>query len=210
MSVRCASRCWPGMALVAILLAAIPAASMATEQGAEAPRTGVAEAELPAAKQTDLGLYLTASEAWEFWESSAQKVVVIDVRTLEEYLFVGHPEMAWNVPAYLQSYEWDEERGRFPMRPNPEFVAAVREIATEEETIFVMCRSGGRSAKAADRLAEAGFRKVYSIVDGMEGDTVDDDQSPDHGHRVTNGWKNSGLPWTYAVDPDQIVQPGAR
>jgi hypothetical protein len=43
-----------------------------------------------------LGLYLTASEAYEKWKAGSGKPIVIDMRTPEELMFVGHAEMAWN------------------------------------------------------------------------------------------------------------------
>jgi hypothetical protein len=60
-----------------------------------------------------------------------------------------------------------------------------------------------------DRLAEAGFKQVYNIIDGMEGDTVDDPQSVFLGMRMKNGWKNSGLPWDYDLDPERMSLPAA-
>ncbi|MEE4238466.1 MAG: hypothetical protein V2I51_17225 [Anderseniella sp.] len=68
-------------------------------------------------------------------------------------------------------------------------------------SVYVMCRSGGRSALAVNVLAKAGFEQAYSIVDGMEGDMVKDPGNPNHGKRTKNGWKNSGSPWTYEVQP---------
>jgi rhodanese-related sulfurtransferase len=53
---------------------------------------------LPKAKQTVLGLYVTAKEAHQKWQANPDQVMIIDVRTPEEYLFVGHPTMAWNIP----------------------------------------------------------------------------------------------------------------
>jgi hypothetical protein len=70
---------------------------------------------------------------------------------------------------------------------------------------MVMCRSGGRSAMAVNMLAEAGFTNVYNITDGMEGDTVEDPLSLYQGQRLRNGWKNSGVPWTYKPDPEKIM-----
>jgi rhodanese-related sulfurtransferase len=67
-----------------------------------------------------------------------------------------------------------------------------------------MCRSGGRSAMAVNGLAVAGFTNVYQIVDGMEGDAVKDPDSVFQGQRLMNGWKNSGLPWTYEPDPEKM------
>ena len=53
---------------------------------------------------------------------------------------------------------------------------------------------------AVNRLAEAGFTDVFSVVDGFEGDAVTDKNSPDAGKRVVSGWKNSANPWTYDLD----------
>jgi rhodanese-related sulfurtransferase len=162
------------------------------------------------AKQTTLGLYVTAMEAYEKWQAAPAKVTILDVRTPEEFLFVGHADMAWNIPVAAQLYQWDADRKEFPMRPLPDFVARVRKVAGPDDTLLVMCRSGGRSAMAVNQLAAAGFRHVYNITDGMEGDPVTDPGSVFRGQRLVNGWKNSGLPWTYAVDPARMLLPPAR
>lgn len=57
---------------------------------------------------------------------------------------------------------------------------------------------------AVNALAASGFTNAYNIIDGFEGDKVDDPNSPDHGKRRVNGWKNSNLSWTYAVDPSRL------
>ena len=143
-------------------------------------------------------------------EGDPEKVKILDVRTTEEYLFIGHAEMAWNIPFVLQTYQWDASKRKLPMKPNPDFVSQVKEVAQPTDTILVMCRSGGRSALAVNQLAEAGFRNVYNIIDGMEGDMVDDPDNVFQGQRMKNGWKNSGLPWTYDLDPDRMVLPKGR
>jgi len=166
-------------------------------------------ANIPKEKQTTLGLYVTAKEAYEKWKAEPDKVKILDVRTSEEYIFVGHTAMAMNIPVAVQTYEWDEDKKQFPIKPNPDFVSAVKEWAKSADTIMVMCRSGGRSALAVNTLAEAGFKNVYNITDGMEGDTVSDPDSVYNGQRLRNGWKNSGCPWTYKVSPDRMVLPKA-
>jgi rhodanese-related sulfurtransferase len=65
-----------------------------------------------------------------------------------------------------------------------------------------MCATGGRAAMAVNLLAEAGFKQVYNIINGFEGDRVNDPSSVYHGKHMRNGWKNNGLPWTYEFDPD--------
>jgi len=159
--------------------------------------------EIPAAKQTSLGLYVTAKEAYEKWKAAPGQVKVLDVRTPEECLFVGHPEMAWNIPFLFMTHQWDEEKNWYALKPNRKFVARVKEWAKPKDTILVMCRSGDRAAKAVDELAKAGFTNVYNIVHGMEGDSVKDPENLYDGKRMKNGWKNSGLPWTYKIDRER-------
>ena len=149
---------------------------------------------LPAEKQTTLGRYLTAREAFEKWKAESGKPIIVDVRTPEEFLFVGHANTAWNVPVAAQSYVWDSATRQFPMRLLPDFVSRIEQIAKPDDTLLVMCRSGARSAQAVDFLVQAGFSNVYNITDGFEGDLVDDPNSIFHGQRLVNGWKNSGLP----------------
>lgn len=174
------------------------------------PASPAGSPKLPKGKETNLGLYVTAREAFEMWTADPQNVMILDVRTTDEFLFVGHPIMAWNIPAFLQSYEWDAGKGGFPMKPNPDFVSQVKEVASPAHTILVTCRSGGRGALAVNLLAASGFEHVYNITDGIEGDAVDDPGSVFLGHRLKNGWKNSGLPWTYTPNLDRMVLPRVR
>lgn len=204
----CQCRCSARRALLAVLLACT--ASFGMPEGAGADANEQASSRLPAAKQTTLGLYVTAIEAYEMWKAAPDTVKIVDVRTSEEFIFIGNPEMAWKVPIATQSDQWDADKREFPMTLLPDFVERVRKMAGPDDTLLVMCRSGGRSAMAVNLLAEAGFRKVYSITDGMEGDSVKDPDSVFVGQRMVNGWKNSGLPWTYRVDPDRMVLPAKR
>lgn len=162
---------------------------------------------LPKAKQTVLGLYVTAKEAYEKWQAEPEKVKIIDVRTPEEYLFVGHPTVAWRIPVAVQSYEWDTEKKQFPMKLLPDFVSRVQTVAKPDDTIMAMCRSGGRSAIACNLLAQAGFKRVYNIIDGMEGDANGDSVTMAQSLPVKDGWKNSGCPWTKQLTPERMVLP---
>ena len=163
---------------------------------------------IPERKQTVLGLYVTAKEAYEKWMAAPEKVMIVDVRTPEEWLFVGHPPMAWKIPVAAQSYEWDPEKQQFPMQLLADFVARVQQMAQADITLLVTCRSGGRSAMAVNLLAAAGFTQVYNIIDGVEGDAVTDPGSVFAGHRLVNGWKNSLCPWTCKLTPERMLLPG--
>ena len=161
-------------------------------------------------RETVAGLYVTAREAYERWKADPEHVIILDVRAFEEILFVGTPTMAWRIPFTIQTQEWDAANHRFPMKPLPDFVARVKEVATPEHTIMAMCRSGGRSAMALNVLAQAGFTRIYNILDGMEGDLVEDAESTFAGQRLRNGWKNAGCPWTYDLTPDRLLLPKDR
>ena len=80
------------------------------------PRKAV---DLPEEKETTLGLYVTAKEAFEKWKANPDKVKVLDVRFPEEYVFVGHAEMAWNIPVALISYEPKDEKTVFHETESP-------------------------------------------------------------------------------------------
>jgi rhodanese-related sulfurtransferase len=189
------------LAALGILLAAVPIAA-ADETGNPAARA--AGSELPEKKRTTLGLYVTAAEAYEMWRSAPDKVKVIDVRSPEEYAFVGHPEMSWNIPFAFVTYQRKDGRFEYGSRMNPDFVAHVSEVAAPTDVLLVTCRSGGRSARAVNALAAAGFKNAYTIVDGVEGDKVHDPDSVFHGKRMKNGWKNSA-PWVYSIDPEKVI-----
>jgi rhodanese-related sulfurtransferase len=155
-------------------------------------------------KQTTLGLYVTAAQAYEKWKAAPDKVKLIDVRTPEEYAFVGHPEMALNIPYAFVNYQRKNGKTEYGPRLNSEFVAEVKKFTKPGDTLLVMCRSGGRSAKAVDLLAAAGIKNAYSVIDGVEGDKVTDPDSVFFGKRMKNGWKNTA-PWVYDIDPEKLI-----
>jgi len=158
-------------------------------------------------KHTTIGKYVTAADAYEMWKANPDKVKVLDVRTPEEYVFVGHAPMAHNVPIQLWAGKFNAEKKDFPLADNPDFEAQLKKRFGEQDTIIAMCRSGHRSAVAINRMAKAGFVNVYNVVDGYEGDKIADEDSYFKGKRMTNGWKNSPAPWTYNLDPALIFEP---
>ena len=183
------------------IIALFVAAVAAVEVSAQSTETTL---KVPEHKRTTLGLYVTAAQAYEMWKSAPDKMKVLDVRTPEEYTFVGHAEMALNIPLIFVFYQWNDEKDHYAMKPNPEFVAKVREWAKPEDTLLVMCRSGDRSKVAVDELAKAGFTNAFTVFDGMEGDKVNDPGNVYHGKRMKNGWKNSA-PWVYSIDPEKVI-----
>jgi rhodanese-related sulfurtransferase len=161
-------------------------------------------------KHTSLGLYVSAKEAYEMWEKDKDKVKILDCRTPEEYAYVGHAPMAVNIPSQFMTYRWNPEKKENLMKDNPKFVQQVKKAFKPTDTILVMCRSGHRSAASVEKLAKAGFKTVYNILDGFEGDKVKDKNDPNVGKRAKNGWKVSGLPWTYDLNLDLMYLPEGK
>lgn len=165
---------------------------------------------VPTKKHTKAGLYLSSKGAYEVLKTEASKILFLDVRTRGEVAYTGMPIAAdSNVPFKLTNatYQWNDKKGMFNMVANPKFVEAATQRLqqkglTKTDKVFVMCRSGGRSAKAADALTAAGFTQVYSVIDGYEGDTVKEGELK--GKRTLNGWKNSNLPWSFALDKNKM------
>ena len=146
-----------------IILATIAAIGVAVTPAASAGSPGqsisqATSAQVPAEKQTTLGLYVTAREAYDQWQAAPDKVTILDVRTIEEYMWVGHTSMAWLVPVVAVDYTWDAGKKQFPLKPLPDFVARVQKVAKPDDTLMVMCRSGGRGAMAVNLLAKLGSR----------------------------------------------------
>jgi len=158
-------------------------------------------------KHTETGKYVNSLEAYEMWKANPDKVKILDCRIQEEYVFVGHAAMAYNIPTKLWSGKWNEEKKNYDLQDNSDFEAQAKEKFAQNDIILVMCRSGHRSALSVNRLTKAGFTNVYNIIDGFEGDKIKDEESYLNGKRMKNGWKNSGAPWTYDLDAKLIYLP---
>lgn len=158
-------------------------------------------------KQTTLGLYMTSQQANEHMMKNMEQSLFLDVRTPAELNYLGVTSvMDANVPTdMMDGSAWDDKKSRYKRKHNDNFVADVdarlkAKGLKKTDTVILMCRSGKRSAKAVNELAKNGYTKVYSVVDGYEGDKVKEGENK--GKRMKNGWKNSGLPWTYSMDRD--------
>ncbi len=165
---------------------------------------------LPEIKRSKMGLYLEAKDVPAFLEAHAPKVLFVDVRTIEEVLFVGSPDGLDGQASFgIMHYDkWDDKKKTFTRNPNPDFLSQFEAWALDKgvdktDPIVLICRSGDRSAMSADLLGRYGYTNVWSVVDGFEGDMAKD--GPNKGKRAVNGWKNAGLPWRYKVDPNKVT-----
>jgi len=132
------------------------------------------------------------TDAWAILGSEINAQLV-DVRTQAEWGFVGVPDVS-ELGHTLIRVEW----AGFPgMSANPRFAEAVMEELGDKEPgiLLFICRSGVRSLRAAEAVAEHLSAKGVSVqclnvAEGFEGDL---DQ---YGHRGNhNGWKHRGLAW---------------
>ena len=103
----------------------------------------------------------------------------------QEWAYVGVPVLP-DDPQKTNFIEWVDTAGQ----PNPDFVSEVRNIASTDTPLYLICRSGVRSAAACQLLAESGFTALVNIEAGFEGEIGS------RGQRASvNGWKYCNLPW---------------
>lgn len=107
-------------------------------------------------------------------------VKLVDVRTQAELYWVGQiPGAVW--------VEWNSYPGAVL---NRDFLAQLAGVASKDEALMFICRSGNRSHFAANLATQAGWRECYNVLEGFEGD-----RDPRQHRGSVNGWKIAGLPW---------------
>ena len=140
---------------------------------------------------------VSPKEAYEMLKKGA---ILVDVRSPHEFLYVGHAAGAVNIPIFsiridlpplktrmkIAKLELEKGKAIHPqkiyrpmMDENEKFVEEVKKAVKGklDRTILVICRSGERSAYAADKLARNGFDEVYNVEGGY-----------------IFGWRPAGLP----------------
>ena len=85
----------------------------------------------------------------ELDEARLENAILLDVRTPEEYSF-GHLDGALNINWY-----------------DVDFKDKVEEFE-RSKTVYVYCKAGGRSAKAAEVMREMGFTNVINLEGGYD------------------------------------------
>lgn len=121
----------------------------------------------------------------------AQGYRYIDVRTEGEFAG-GHPAGAVNIPVIFADPVTRQ------MTLNPEFVAVVEAHFPKDAPLIIGCQSGGRSQRAAEMLAGAGYRRVLNMQGGFGGLR---DQS---GRSVVAGWCECDLPVCDPCRPEHV------
>jgi rhodanese-related sulfurtransferase len=116
--------------------------------------------------------------AWELFSSGG--AVLVDVRTAEERKFVGHVPSSVHVP-------W---MTGISMTKNPRFVKELESKVAKDAIVLFLCRSGKRSAAAAEAATKAGFANAFNVTEGFEGEI---DEYGQRGRK--GGWRYHNLPW---------------
>lgn len=117
-------------------------------------------------------------DAWALVQARA--AVLVDVRSAEERKFVGH------VPG-VAHVAWASGTS---LTRNPRFVRELEAKVRKDEPVLLLCRSGKRSALAAEAATKAGFAHVFNVLEGFEGELSDAQQ-----RGTGDGWRFRGLPW---------------
>jgi len=129
---------------------------------------------------------VTPTEAYTLLQQDA-RVKLVDVRTDAERDWVGRVNIPQTQHAAVQ---WNLYPGG---TPNPEFLVQLKQVASQDDVLLFLCRSGVRSRHAAKLATENGYKNCFDVLEGFEGDKDAD------GHRKTmSGWCKAGLPWAGA------------
>jgi len=161
-------------------------------------------------KQTVWNLYVDSKETYAMKQKLGNQMLFIDVRDPIEIMFTGFTDSVdINIPFKLAIRTvWNDKKPVFKMEVNPNFeqeIAAALEVRglTKEAPIVIMCRSGGtRGAPATRYLENKGYKQIYVVTDGFEGDKIKEGERKNW--RLKNGWKNSGLPWSYKLNKEKM------
>src|SRR5215470_5161956 len=121
---------------------------------------------------------ITPPQAYDLMQQDAA-IIYLDVRTEPEFT-AGHPQKGVNIPAFFF-----QAPGR--PTPNPDFLKVTEAVIPKDATIIVGCQAGGRSQRAAEQLAQAGYTNVSNMMGGFGG-------GQDQTGNAIAGWKDSGLP----------------
>ena len=177
-----------------------------------APASAIDKSQVKEKWHTPFDLYLSAQEAYDLKTSKPDEVLFIDVRNRPEIHYIGMADQIdANIPFYFDSTEWKPKKdgihGTFRKIRNNDFEAAVDNALksrglTRESPVIIMCTSGSRAPHAARALHEAGYKQVYTQVEGFEG--IKAKEGKDKGKRVVAGWKNEGLPWSYDLPASKM------
>lgn len=102
---------------------------------------GVSAQQLPAAKKIEVA---------RLQKKINRNIQLVDVRTPKEYN-EGHIGKATNIDYNAADFE-----------------ANVQKL-NKNKRVYLYCRTGNRSAKAAEKMRAMGFRKLYVLPVGMDG-----------------------------------------
>lgn len=110
---------------------------------------------------------VAVTDVWERLQAD-QRAVLVYVRTRAEWAFVGLPDLS-SLGKRLLTQEWQT----FPdSRVDPTFAQRLEDTlksagVKEDDEIFFICRSGGRSRMAAEALTANGFRRCRNVAEGF-------------------------------------------
>ena len=95
--------------------------------------------------------------------SAKDNAVLIDCRAPGEWHFTGTPDLSGIGKRVVLAAIVDEAG-----RPNPDFIAEVKAVATPDMPVYFICRVGGRSANACRMLANEGFGDLVNVLEGLK------------------------------------------
>lgn len=170
----------------------------------------IEESKVRESAHTVYGLYLTPHEAFNMKQALGDDVLFIDVRARAELKYTGSTRLIdANIPTRFldNEFDWSERSETYRSMSNEHFIEDVEKLLSirkrdKTTPVILMCTSGSKVPNAAEALHEGGFKTVYSLYQGFSG--IKSKSGMNKGQRVVQGWKNSGLPWSYRLKKDAM------
>ena len=114
-----------------------------------------------------------------------KNAMLIDCRSEREWKMIGVPDLS-KINKSLVKIELMHQDQSI----NPNFVEQIKELARKDTPLYLICKSGARSAAACQMLLKSGFLNVTNVAEGFEGRSQYRERP-----EIIEGWQSYNLPW---------------
>ena len=184
---------------------------------------------LAAEKEARNAALLSPLEAYDLLMRKPETAFIVDVRSRQEYAWLGHPAGAYNIPWRFSGQDLQISAGQtgsppqagyqLTAEPNPDFIGVASSLFKETDHLLIICTDGQQSAQASDALWAAGFKNTAQIKGGVWGEKFSSRDQPRLAEKYSgnygkpgliNGWAYWGLPMSYQLDPRYLYPPDVK
>ena len=119
------------------------------------------------------GYDISPIQAYNMLNDNYSKTYLVDVRTIPEFIYVGHPLSAINIP--YKFWTGNFVKGLLELVLNKSFSKELhKRFDSENDKLIFICRSGIKSCNAVNCAVNTGWnpKNTFNLLGGFEGDLV--------------------------------------